>query len=172
MTETAKKPQFLAKEAEVAALKEMIANAQGVVLVDYRGITVEEDTKLRKNLREAGAEYKVAKNTLIKIACHQNGIECLDEHLEGTTGIACSADAPSLAKTFSQFMTASKKMAFKGGLLDGEYVDVAKLDALAKLPSRDALLGQFAGCCAAMMRQFMTAIERIKEQKEENEATA
>lgn len=162
-----KKPQLLAKEAEVAALKELISNAQGVILVDYRGVSVDEDTKLRKSLREIGAEYKVAKNTLIKRACHECDVDALDSHLEGTTAIACSADAPAMAKALQQFMTAAKKMSFKGGLLDGAYLDADQLDALAKLPSRDALLGQFAGECAAMLRQFMTAIERIKEKKEE-----
>ena len=172
MSENVKKPQLLAKEAEVNELKEMIANAQGVILVDYRGVTVAEDTKLRKNLREIGAQYKVSKNTLIKLACHECNIDCLDAHLEGTTAIACSADAPSLAKALAQFMGSAKKMEFKGGLLDGEYIDAKKIDALSKLPSRDALLGQFAGECAAMLRQFMTAIDRIKEKKEAEEATA
>lgn len=161
-----KKPQVLTKEAEVAALSEMIASAQGIILVDYRGITVAEDTELRRALRAAGATYKVSKNTLIKLALHANNFDALDAHLEQTTAIACSADAPALAKALQQFMTSSKKMSFKAGLLDGKYLDAAQLDALAKLPSRDALLGQFAGECAAMLRQFMTAIERIKEQKE------
>ena len=173
----AKKPQLIEKEQTVNALRELLADSQSTMLVDYRGITVSEDTQLRRRLRAAGVVYKVEKNTLIKRACNDSGINFLDSYLEGTTAIAFSKDPVALAKTLSQFMTEFKKMQVKAGILDNQLLTADQVDALAKLPAREVLLSQllgafqapmssFAGACSAMLRQLVTVVDKVREQKE------
>ena len=175
--EKIKKPQHIAKEQTVEEIKSLLSESTGALLVDYKGLNVAEDTQLRRRMRQADVVYRVDKNTLIKIACHDNGIDCLDEYLNGTTAVAFAKDPVAMAKTISQFMAEFKKLQVKAGLLDSKFMSAAQLDALAKLPAREVLLSQvlgamqapmssFAGVCAGMLRQLVTVVDRVREQKE------
>ena len=125
------------KKAKVAALKERIGAAVAGVVVDYKGITVEDDTKLRKELREAGVSYSVQKNTLIRLAMHNIGFEQFDSILEGTTAIAtCEGDQTVAARILGDFAEKSNgKFSLKAGFVDGEFYDADGVKALSKIPS-------------------------------------
>lgn len=178
MSETMeKKPQRVAKEAAVAELQQLFAESQAVILTDYRGITVAEDTLLRNRMREAGVEYRVTKNTLIKLACHQLDIDSLDEFLNGPTAISFANDPVAVAKLVSDFAKEFKKTSVKAGLLDRKAISAAEVDSLAKLPSREVLLARllgamqsplsgFVGCASGMLRQLVTVTDAVRKQKE------
>lgn len=161
-----KKPQFIEKENQVAELQQLFADNSAVVLADYRGITVAQDVQLRAKMREAGVDYRVAKNTLIRIAANNYGINDLDAHLEGPTAIAFSSDPIAAAKIMGDFIKNNKVCSFKAGLLDGKYLDAAGVEALAKLPPREILLAQVAGCFAAPMAALARVTNLVKEAKE------
>jgi len=167
-----KKPQVIAKEQEVAELLQLFQENEAVVLSDYRGITVDKDVKLRAKLREAGVEYRVAKNTLIKIAANNFGVSSLDSLLEGPTAIAFSKDPVAGAKIIGDFIRDNKVTTFKAGLLNGKFLDADEVTALAKLPSREALLSQVASCFSAPMAAFARALNSYVEQQGGAEAPA
>lgn len=139
------------KQAIVASLTEKLQNASAGVLVDYSGTNVATDTELRKKLREAGVEYSVIKNTLLRFACDNAGLEALDSHLNGTTAIAISANDPvAAAKILKEY--AEKKdstIRIKAGFVEGKAIDAAGVTALAELPSREALVAQVLGTMLA-----------------------
>lgn len=164
-----KKPQLIAKENKVAELKESISTAQGVLLVDYRGLTVKEVTTLRAQLRAADVHYEVAKNTLIKRAANELEISSLDAFLEGPTAIAFADDALAMIKVVTDFAKDHKALEVKAGLMDNEFIDVATIDALSKVPSREVLLTQLAVCLQAPMRNLAVVVNQIKEKKEQEE---
>lgn len=164
-----KKPQLIAKENKVAELKEAISSANGVLLVDYRGLTVKEVTALRAQLRAANVHYEVAKNTLIKRAANELEISSLDSFLEGPTAIAFAEDALAMIKVISDFAKDHKALEVKAGLMDNEFIDVATIDALSKVPSREVLLTQLAVCFQAPMRNLAVVVNQIKEKKEQEE---
>ena len=161
-----KKPQLIAKEKEVAELQKLFEESEAVVVADYRGITVDKDVELRAALRKADVEYRVAKNTLIRIASHNANLGLLDAELNGPTAIAFSKDPVAAAKVLGNFIKDNKTMQFKAGLLSGKYIDAAGIDALAKLPSREILLAQVAGCFAAPMSALARVTNLVKEAKE------
>jgi len=161
-----KKPQQIEKENQVAELQQLFAENDTVIITDYRGVTVEQDVALRKKLREAGVKYMVAKNTLIKIASQNNGIDALNPYLEGPTAIAFSQDPVAAAKVLGDFIRDNKVTSFKAGLLTGSFLDAAGVEALSKLPSREILLAQVAGCFAAPMSALARVTNLVKEQKE------
>ncbi|MCL2817755.1 MAG: 50S ribosomal protein L10 [Clostridiales bacterium] len=174
--ETNKKPQMLEKEAEVARLTEMLGSHEAAMLINYKGISVKDDTELRVRMRSSGVKYLVAKNTLIKRACHDVGINSMDEFLQGTTAVAFARDPVALAKVVSQFMKEFRKLEVKAGLLEGKAISAKHVDALAKLPSKEILLSQvlaglqtpmsqFAGVASAMLRQLVTVVDKVREQK-------
>ncbi|MGX6590991.1 large subunit ribosomal protein L10 [Cetobacterium ceti] len=159
------------KKQQVAELVEKIAKAQSIVLVDYKGLKVNEETELRKNLREAGAEYLVAKNRLFKIALAEAGIaDKFDDLLEGTTGFAFGyADAVTPAKvTFELAKSKAKANVFqiKGGVLEGRRVEANAVEALAKLPSRDQLLSMVLNGMLGPIRKLAYAAVAIADKKE------
>ena len=156
-----KKPQVIAKEQKVAELQELFANSQAVFLTDYRGISVAEDVKLRAKMREAGINYLVAKNTLIKIACNNYGSNELDSYLNGPTAIAFAEDPVAAAKILSDFVKESKKTQIKAAMLSGKLIDAQGVEDLAKLPSREVLLAQVAGAFAAPMSSLFSASEVV-----------
>lgn len=120
------------KEAKVAEIKEKLEKAQTVVLASYQGLTVEEDTQLRKNLREAGIEYKVYKNTLVTRAAKELGIEGIAEYLNGPVSMAFGyEDVTAPARILNDFAKDHKKLELKAGLVEGEIYDKAKLEQLA-----------------------------------------
>ena len=162
------------KKELVAELVEKIKKAQSVVFVDYQGIKVNEETSLRKQMRENGAEYLVAKNRLFKIALKESGVEDnFDEILEGTTAFAFGYNDPvapakavfDLAKTKAK----AKQDVFKikGGYLTGKKVSVQEVEALAKLPSRDELLGQIAYGLLSPVRMLAVGLSNLADKQAE-----
>ncbi len=136
-----------AKKEQVAKIKELVANSVAGVLVDYRGISAGDDTKLRKELREAGVEYMVVKNTILHRVFEGTDLAELDNLLEGTTALAVSPeDHTAAARILGKFAEDNEFFNLKGGYLDGKAIDLATVTALAKLPTREVLL---ATVCSA-----------------------
>lgn len=135
-------PNIEGKEQVVSEIKEKFQTSTGVVIADYRGITVAQATQLRAQLRQAGVEYRVLKNTMVSRAAREVGIEGLDAYLEGPTAVAFSADPVAPAKVLSDFAKDVKTFTIKGGVLEGKVVDSNGVKALADLPSREVLLTQ------------------------------
>ncbi|MBQ7965200.1 MAG: 50S ribosomal protein L10 [Ruminococcus sp.] len=151
-----------AKKAVVAELVERINNSVTGVLVSYKGISVADDTALRKELREAGVKYTVVKNTLLSRACEETNLTGLQCTLEGTTALATSdEDYAAAARILANYAKKSKTFELKGGYLDGEVVDMATVDKLAKLPSRDILLANVLGAFQAPIASFARAVQAI-----------
>ena len=150
------------KKVVVANLTERLNNSIAGVIVDYKGINVADDTALRKELREAGVEYTVVKNTLLKLAIANTELNGLDAVLEGTTAIATSADDyVAAARILSKFADTHKNFEIKNGFIDKEVIDVAKISGLAKLPSREILLANVLGAFQAPISAFARAIQAI-----------
>lgn len=161
-----KKPQLVAKENQVAELQAHIAESAGVVLADYRGLTVAEVTELRASLRKNEVGYKVAKNTLIKRAANNLEITDLDAHLEGPTAIAFAKDPITASKILVEFAEKHKALEIKAGLLDGKFVALEVINSLAKLPSREVLLGKMLGSMQSSLYSFVRVIDQIREKQE------
>jgi large subunit ribosomal protein L10 len=151
-----------AKQAVVAELSERLKNSVVGVLVNYKGITVEDDTKLRKELRENDVKYTVVKNTLLKRATQEVGLEGLESVLEGTTALATSdEDYTAAARILSNFAKDNDTFEIKAGYMDGAIVDLATIDGLAKLPTRDVLLANVLGAFQAPIASFARAVQAI-----------
>ncbi|MBR6408524.1 MAG: 50S ribosomal protein L10 [Clostridia bacterium] len=150
------------KQKFVSELADKLKNSVAGVLVTYQGINVADDTKLRRDLREAGVEYSVVKNTLLKRALEQAGIEGLEDVLEGTTAIAFSADDHvASARIISKFIEDNKALKtykIKAGFVEGKALDVAGVEALAKLPSKEALVAQVLGTMQAPISGFVRVL--------------
>ncbi len=150
------------KKQQVAELKERFANACAGVVVNYEGITVADDTKLRKELREAGVKYTVTKNTLIHLAIDGTELSGLDEVLLGTTAIATSQDDyTAAARILSKYADANKNFVIKSGFLDNEVIGLDKINSLAKLPSREVLLATVCNAFNAPIAAFARAIQAV-----------
>lgn len=150
------------KQAQVAALAERIKGSIAGVIVDYKGINVEDDTKLRKELREAGVEYTVVKNTLLKRAAEAAGLDGIDSVLEGTTAIATSDDDyVASARILQKYADGHDNFSLKSGYLDGEVIDLTKLQSLAKLPSREVLLATVCSVFNAPIAAFARGVQAI-----------
>ena len=157
----------VAKQAVIAEISEKLGKASSVVLVDYIGMTVAESTELRNQFRAAGVDFKVYKNTLIKLALKEQGIEGLDEHLNGSTAVAFSYDDPTAAaKVITKFINKVKKTSIKVGILDKEVLSAAQVEALADIPTREVLLAMLLGVMNGPIRTFARCIDLIREQKE------
>ena len=153
------------KQPIVEAISEEIKDAQSVVLVDYRGLTVAQDTELRKQLREAGIIYKVYKNTMIKRAIEGTEFEGLTDCLEGPSAIAISKeDATAPARILCKFAKDAQKLELKGGVVEGNVYDVAGLTELSKIPSREELLSKLLGSIQSPITNFARVIKQIAEQ--------
>lgn len=163
------------KQPIVAAIAEDIKDAQSVVLVDYRGITVAEDTELRKTLREAGIIYKVCKNTMMKRAFEGTAFEGLNGYLEGPSAIAISKDdATAPARIICEFAKKAPKLEVKAGVVEGNVYDTEGVVELSKIPSREVLLSRLLGSMQSPMANFARVIKQIAEKDGEvvEEATA
>ena len=148
------------KQAIVAEIKEKLANSKGAVFTNYRGVTVAQDTKLRRKLREAGVEYRVVKNTMTRIAAKELGLEGLDAHLEGPTALAVSATDPvAPAKLIAEFIKENKVLEIKAGLVEGQLIDVAEVKALASLPSREVLIAKMLGSMQSPISGFVNVLQ-------------
>lgn len=157
------------KEEEVAVLSEKIKNAKLVLLTEYKGITVDEVSKLRNEIRKVNSEYKVIKNNIIKRALHDNNVEDLDAHLEGTTAVVISSeDYLQPSKAIYNFCKANEFYKIKAGIIDGQVMTAEEIITLAKLPSREELLGKLAGCLLANIGKLAIALDQVKVQKEAN----
>ena len=154
------------KKTVVAEIKEKFDRAQTVVLVDYRGLNVAEDTELRNQLRKAGVEYAVLKNTMINLAIEGKGIDEVKAHLEGPTAVAFGyEDMIAPAKILSEFAKKSKKLTIKCGVCDGAYLDEAGVQALATLPSKETLIAKIMGSMMSSVSKFVYCVEAIRKQK-------
>ena len=150
------------KKAIVAALTERLNNSITGVLVSYKGISVADDTALRKELREAGVQYTVVKNTLLSRACEEANLTGLQGTLEGTTALATSDDDyAAAARILNNYAKKSKTFELKGGYLDGEVVDMATIERIAKLPTREILLANVLGAFQAPIASFARAVQAI-----------
>lgn len=144
-----------------------IADAQSVVIVDYCGLTVEQDTRLRKELRENGVIYKVYKNTMMNFAFKGTDCESLSQHLEGPNAIAISkTDATAPARILAKFAKDAKALEIKAGIVEGTYYDAAGMEAISKIPSREELLGKLLGSIQSPIANFARVISQIAEAKE------
>lgn len=157
------------KAARVAELEEKLKGAASFVLVDYRGITVSDDTVLRRSLREANVEYFVEKNTMLKRALHNIGMEAFDDVLNGTTAIAISADDQTApARILGEYAEkANGDFKLKAGCVEGEYFDEAKVMALSKIPSKDVLLAQLVGSLQGPIQKLAALLQAIVEKNGE-----
>jgi len=167
------------KVEKVAEIRDRLSRVQGAVIADYRGLDVGRMTELRKQLRQAGVEMKVLKNTLTLLAARELGLDGLEPYLTGPTAIAFGYDDPvAPAKILSEFARKNKELEIKGGLLEGKVLDPEGVKALADLPSREVLLsmvlramqGPIAGMLNVLqgnIRNFVYALEAVRKKKEE-----
>lgn len=154
------------KQPVVKEISDVVAGAAGVVLVDYRGLTVEEDTRLRKELREAGVTYKVYKNTMMNFAFKDTEFEALAPHLEGPNAIAVSKDdATAPARVLAKFAKNAPALELKAGVVEGTYYDANGIQAIASVPSRDELLSKFLGSIQSPITNFARVLNQIAESK-------
>lgn len=162
-----------AKALVVDQIRENLSKSKAAVLVDYRGLTVEEDTELRRNMRKAGVEYKVLKNTLIKRAADALEMSELDPFLNGPTAIAFSYDDPvAPAKILNDCIKSTKKMELKAGYVEGKFCDAKELGAIAELPSKEMLIAKMLGSFNAPICNFLYCLTAIKDKKEAEGASA
>ena len=163
----------IAKEAVVTEIKEKLSRANSVVLIDARGLTVEQDTVLRKSLRGAGGvEYKVYKNSMISRAIKGTDYEGLEDYLSGPTSVAFSyEDATAAAAAINKHLRAMPNLEFKASALDGVAYDAEKTKAIAEIPSRDVLLSRLLGSLKSPMSSFARVVNAIAEKSGEEEAS-
>lgn len=151
-----------AKKAQVAEIVEILKSAQTGVLVDYRGLTVEEDTALRRNLRAAGVNYFVVKNTLLRLAAKETGLDALDEILHGPTALAVSdTDAVAPAKVIADYAKGNDKLEIKSGFMDGNVVTLDEIKQLAATPSKETLIAKMMGSLNAPVSNLARLLATI-----------
>lgn len=159
------------KEAKVAEIKGKLEKAQAVVLSDYQGLSVEQDTELRKALREAGVEYKVYKNSLVTLAAKELGLDGIAEYLEGPVSIAFGyEDATAPARVLNNFAKANKKLELKAGIVDGTIYNGENIKMLAEIPSKEVLIAKLLGSIKSPVSKFARLLGAIKDQKETTES--
>ncbi len=150
------------KKPIVDEISASIKDAQSIVLVDYRGLTVEQDTRLRRNLREAGITYKVYKNTMMNFAFKGTDFESLTPYLEGPSAIAISTtDATAPARVLSNFAKEADKLEIKAGVVEGTMYDAAGIAQIAKIPSRDELLSKLLGSIQSPITNFARVMQQL-----------
>ena len=159
------------KKAVVEALADKMSRAASGVLVKYEGITVDEDTKMRKALREAGVEYAVIKNTLIGKACDKVGFEALKSELEGMNALAISYDDPiAPAKILKEYADKIETFEIRGGILEGAVVDAATVNELATIPNKETLVAKVLGSIQSPLYKFAYVLQAIIDKDGEGEA--
>jgi len=150
------------KVAVVDEVRERLDAAQAALLTEYRGLSVKAMSQLRRQLKPAGAEYKVFKNTLVRRAATDLGVEGADALFTGPTAIAfVSGDVAASAKALREFAAGNPQLVIRGGVLGGKVISAADVDALADLPPRDVLLSQIAGLFAAPLSQMASLLEAV-----------
>ena len=152
------------KQPIVQEISETINGAASMVVVDYRGLTVEEDTRLRKQLREAGVTYKVYKNTLVSRAVEGTAFESLRDVLEGPSAFAISTDdATAPARILYEFGKTADKLQLKSGVVEGTYYDAKGMEAISSIPSREVLLGRLLGSMQSPITNLARVLNQIAE---------
>lgn len=152
------------KQPIVEEISANIKDAQSVVLVDYRGLTVEQDTQLRKNLREAGVTYKVYKNTMMNFAFKGTAFEGLASYLEGPSAIAISTeDATAPARVIAEFAKKADKLEIKAGVVEGTVYDATGIAAIASIPSREVLISRLLGSMQSPITNFARVMNQLAE---------
>ncbi len=161
-----------AKKAKVEQLTEVLKNAVSIVFVDYKGITVEEDTKLRRDLRAENVQYSVEKNSLLRFALKNAGIEGFDNILSGTTAVAVSNDDQTApARVLGKYASEMEgKFNLKAGMVDGEIYDEKGVVALSKIPSKDVLLAQLVGSLQGPIQGLAAILKAVADSKTEEAA--
>lgn len=156
------------KQPIIEEIKGYVATTKAAVIVDYCGLTVEEDTALRKSLREAGVTYKVYKNTFLKRAFEGTVYSELDKHLEGPTAVAfCDTDATAPARVLAEFAKKAPKLEFKGGVVDGTYYDAKGIQVIATIPSKEVLISRLLGSMKSPITNFARVLKQISEKNGE-----
>ena len=159
------------KQPVIDEISELIDGAATVVLADYRGLTVAEDTDLRRQLREAGVTYKVYKNSMMNFAFKDTEFADLSQHLAGPTAIAvCKEDATAAARILAKFAKNAEALEIKGGVVEGVYYDAAGIGTIASIPARDELLATLLGSLKSPMADFARVIKQIAEKDGEEVA--
>ena len=152
----------------VEELSQKLKEAKSIVLADYRGLTVDEDTKLRKALREAGVEYKVIKNSIISFAVKDSDLEGINKYLTGPTAVAISTTDPvAPSKVIAKYAKDFKKLEIKGGMCEGNIIDVAGVEELAATPTKEELLGRLIGSLQSSLYGLAVALNAIADKQEE-----
>lgn len=161
------------KQPIVEEISAQIKDAQSVVLVDYRGLTVEQDTRLRKQLREAGITYKVYKNTMMNFAFKGTDFEALAPYLEGPSAVAISTeDATAPARVLCKFAKEADKLEIKGGVVEGIAYDAKGIGEIAKIPSREELLSKLLGSIQSPITNFARVMNQLAEKGGASECEA
>lgn len=157
------------KQAYVAALRDKLMSSVAGVVVEYKGITVAEDTKLRAELREAGVEYSVVKNTMLRLAVKDSDLAGMSEVLTGSTALAISKEDPiAAARILNKFAEGSKKgFALKSGYMEGAVLSTEELSAIAKLPDHKGMLSMFAGALTSTLSGLAVAMQAYVDKQEE-----
>lgn len=161
------------KEKVVDTIAQQIQNSQSCIVIDYKGLTVEEDTELRKKFREANVEYKVYKNTLVRRAAAKVGnMEMFDDvNLVGPNAFAFGVDdAVAPAKIVKEFAKTHPKIEFKMGYIEGEFYDAEQLEKVASIPSREVLIAKLLGSFKAPMSNFVYMLDALAKKREEEQA--
>ena len=159
------------KKKVVAELAEEMKNSVSGVIVNYSGITVDDDTKMRKELREAGVKYKVVKNTLTGRACDEAGFADLKQYLSGMTAIAISDnDAVAPAKILKKFADKIETFSILAGYVDGAVIDNKSVEALADIPSKEVLIAKFLGSIRSPLYKFAYALQAVADKQAEGDA--
>ncbi len=162
-----------AKKQEVDIIAEQLKNSVSTVIVDYRGLSVAEVTELRSQLREAGVEYKVYKNTMVRRAAEKAGIDGLDEFLVGPTAVATSTeDVVAPAKVIAGFAKDHQALEIKTGVMEGNVISAEEVNTVGTLPSHDGLVSMLLSVLQAPVRNFAYAVKAVGEEKEQNEESA
>jgi len=155
------------KQPIVEEIKANLDGAKAMVLVDYRGLTVAQDTVLRKTARENGLVYKVYKNTMVHLAIQGTEFEALDKDLEGPTAVVISKeDATAPAREMAKFAKTADKLQLKSGVVDGEYYDTKGIMQIAEIPSKEVLLSRLLGSMQSPIANFARVIKQIAEKEE------
>lgn len=156
------------KQAVVSEIKEKLDKALSIVLVDARGLTVEQDTTLRKKLREAGVEYKVYKNTMLDFAVRDTQFDGLRQYLSGPSAVAFSYDdATTAASVLNSQLKDMKALEFKAGVIDGIVYEAEKIKVIAEIPSKEVLLSKLLGSFKSPLSSFARVIKAVAEKQEE-----
>lgn len=152
------------KQPVVQEISERIQGAQSIVLVDHRGLTVEQDTQLRRELREAGVSYKVYKNTMMNFAFKGTEFEGLSQYLEGPSAMAVSTtDATAPARILAKFAKTADKLEIKAGVVEGTVYDAAGIAVIANIPSREELISKLLGSLQSPITNFARVMNRLAE---------